>query len=86
VTKKCPEICLAIVWHQHQPYYWELSSDELVFPWVRLHATKDYVDMAAKLEGYPNIHQTFNLVPSLLEQVEAYVDGRVTDRYLVHSE
>jgi alpha-amylase/alpha-mannosidase (GH57 family) len=81
----CPEICLAVVWHQHQPYYWDLTSDELVFPWVRLHGTKDYYDMASRLQRFPGIRQTFNLVPSLLEQIEAYVDGRVTDRYWTHS-
>jgi alpha-amylase/alpha-mannosidase (GH57 family) len=80
--KTCPDICLAIVWHQHQPYYWELASKQLFFPWVRLHATKDYVDMAARLEDFPEVHQTFNLVPSLLEQIEAYGSGEVSDRYL----
>ena len=42
-------------------------------PWVRLHATKDYVDMVKRLEEFPTIHQTFNLVPCLIDQLEAYL-------------
>jgi alpha-amylase/alpha-mannosidase (GH57 family) len=37
-----------------------------------LHALKDYLDMVEILAGYPAIHQTFNLVPSLVEQLEDY--------------
>ena len=44
-------------------------------PWARLHAAKDYYSMAAILEEYPAIHQTFNLTPSLLEQIEDYLQG-----------
>ena len=42
-------------------------------PWVRLHATKDYLDMVKILEPFPAIHQTFNVVPSLLDQLEEYL-------------
>ncbi|HQF70925.1 MAG TPA: hypothetical protein PLH39_06565, partial [Promineifilum sp.] len=43
-------IYLAIVWHQHQPVYFQ-DPETGVFsrPWVRLHAAKDYVDMATML-------------------------------------
>ena len=51
-------------------------------PWVRLHGTKDYLDMVTMLEKYPAIHQTFNLVPSLLEQLEDYTNRTVKDKYL----
>ena len=51
-------------------------------PWVRLHGTKDYLDMVEILEKYPKVHQTFNLVPSLLEQVEDYTHGTVRDKFL----
>ncbi len=51
-------------------------------PWVRLHGTKDYLDMVTILEKYPAIHQTFNLVPSLLEQVEDYTNRTVKDKFL----
>ncbi len=38
-------------------------------PWVRVHATKDYVDMASILNDYPTVKATFNLTPSLLRQI-----------------
>lgn len=50
-------------------------------PWVRLHGTKDYLDMLQILEKYPKIRQTFNLVPSLIEQIEAYANNSVKDRF-----
>ena len=51
-------------------------------PWVRLHGTKDYLDMVQILKNYPLIHQTFNLVPSLLEQIEDYTQRTVKDKFL----
>ena len=50
-------------------------------PWVRLHGTKDYLGMALHLEEVPEFRCTINLVPSLLVQLEAYVQG-ATDRHL----
>ncbi len=47
-------------------------------PWVRLHGAKDYLFMVRLLDEFPKIHQTFNLVPSLLSQIEDYNSG-VTD-------
>ena len=41
-----------------------------MLPWVRLHATKDYLDMALRLERHPRVRCTFNFVPSLLDQLE----------------
>ena len=66
----------------HQPYYRNLLTGESALPWVRLHGTKDYLDMVKILEKFPAIHQTFNLVPSLLEQVEDYVNNNVKDIWL----
>lgn len=51
-------------------------------PWVRLHGIKDYRDMVELLEKYPLIHQTFNLVPSLIEQIEDYVTSAAKDKFL----
>nr|HMT21364.1 hypothetical protein [Promineifilum sp.] len=64
-------VYLAIIWHQHQPVYFQ-DPETGVFakPWVRLHAAKDYVDMAAILQEYPNIRATFNLTPSLIRQLD----------------
>ncbi|HAM53490.1 MAG TPA: glycoside hydrolase [Nitrospiraceae bacterium] len=51
-------------------------------PWARLHGTKDYLDMAAVLGDYPEIRQTFNIVPSLIEQILDYTDNNATDAFL----
>jgi len=66
----------------HQPYYKNLLTQESSLPWVRLHGIKDYLDMVQMLEKFPKIKQTFNVVPSLFEQVEDYNAGRVKDTYL----
>lgn len=79
-------IYLAIVWHQHQPlYYKDHETGIYAKPWVRVHATKDYYDMAAMLEEYPDVHVTFNLTPSLIKQLQDFVDG-TKDYYWVLAE
>jgi alpha-amylase/alpha-mannosidase (GH57 family) len=40
-------------------------------PWTRLHALKDYADMAAHLERHPAVRVTFNVVPTLLDQLRS---------------
>lgn len=75
------KLYLAIYWHMHQPYYRNQVTGECSLPWVRLHCIKDYYDMPAMLESFPNIHQTFNLVPSLLDQIEEYARGG-SDKFL----
>jgi len=59
----------------HQPYYRSARTGAFQMPWARLHAIKDYLDMVQILAGHPTIHQTFNLVPSLVEQLEDYAAG-----------
>ncbi len=79
-------IYLAIIWHQHQPMYdRDPLTNTYAKPWVRMHAVKDYYDMASILLDYPNVHATFNLVPSLILQLDDLVSG-ATDRYLVLTE
>ncbi len=73
---------VALLWHMHQPYYEDLATHEHILPWVRLHALKDYYGMAALLREFPGVRMTFNLVPSLLVQLEAFADGRARDRFL----
>ncbi len=51
-------------------------------PWVRLHGTKDYLDMVMILDNYERVKLNFNLVPSLLEQLEEYISGNVRDVFL----
>ncbi len=78
---------VAFIWHQHQPLYKSrLSSNDFGgqyrLPWVRLHGTKDYLDLVLMLEKYPQLHQTVNLVPSLILQLEDYANGNAIDPYL----
>ncbi|HEY9630813.1 MAG TPA: glycoside hydrolase [Coleofasciculaceae cyanobacterium] len=73
---------VAFVWHQHQPLYKSSTQGNYRLPWVRLHGTKDYLDLVLLLERYPKLHQTINLVPSLILQLEDYVAGTAFDPYL----
>lgn len=59
----------------HQPYYKDPFSGLFKLPWVRLHATKDYLDMVSILREFPSVRQNFNLVPSLIEQFKEYEAG-----------
>ncbi|MBI3402738.1 MAG: hypothetical protein HY048_15080 [Acidobacteria bacterium] len=76
---------VAILWHMHQPFYEDLATGEHLLPWVRLHALKDYYGMVAMLRDYPAIRVTFNLVPSLLVQLEAFAGDRARDTSLALS-
>ena len=73
---------VAIIWHQHQPLYKSRIAGRYQLPWVRLHGTKDYLDLVLMLDRYPKLHQTVNLVPSLILQIEDYVAGTAMDPYL----
>ena len=68
-------IHLALIWHMHQPWYLAPAGATLELPWVRLHGTKDYLEMALRLEAASGMRATFNLVPSLLAQIDAYGGG-----------
>ncbi|NEO48831.1 MAG: glycoside hydrolase [Moorea sp. SIO4A3] len=78
---------VAFIWHQHQPIYKSyngasVASGQYHLPWVRLHGTKDYLDLVLLLESYPKLHQTVNLVPTLILQLEDYIAGTAFDPYL----
>src|SRR6476469_5815722 len=73
---------VALLWHMHQPYYEDLATREHILPWVRLHALKDYYGMVALLQEFPGVRMTFNLVPSLLVQLEAFAENRARDQFL----
>jgi alpha-amylase/alpha-mannosidase (GH57 family) len=66
----------------HQPYYEDLVTREHILPWVRLHGLKDYYGMVALLREFPDVRVTFNLVPSLLVQLEEFAADRARDRFL----
>lgn len=72
---------VAIVWHQHQPRYPKRPGTNVYEqPWVRLHAAKDYHDMAAIAREFPGLRITINLTPVLLAQLDDYLAG-ATDRH-----
>lgn len=78
---------IAFIWHQHQPLYKSReavadASGQYRLPWVRLHGTKDYLDLVQILAQYPQLHQTVNLVPSLILQLEDYASGNAIDPYI----
>src|SRR5215472_6276871 len=77
-----PVLRVVLLWHQHQPFYKDLVTGEYRLPWVRLHALKDYYGMVKVLEEFPKIHQTFNLVPSLISQIQDYARGSARDPFL----
>jgi alpha-amylase/alpha-mannosidase (GH57 family) len=73
---------LCFLWHMHQPFYKDLWSGQYKLPWTRLHALKDYAGMVQILDEFPQIHQTFNLVPSVVMQIEDYASGTASDPFL----
>ncbi len=79
-------LSVVLLWHMHQPEYRDYASGEFAQPWVYLHATKDYADMAAHLERHPEVRAVVNFVPVLADQLEDYCDqfatGRVRDPLL----
>ena len=66
---------LAFLWHMHQPLYRDPRSGDFLLPWVRLHATRAYSDMALMLERHPHVRCTVNFTPVLLEQLEEGAGG-----------
>src|SRR3977135_1565303 len=66
----------------HQPYYKDDLTNTYLLPWVRLRCAKDYYKMPAVLDAYPKVRATFNLVPSLLAQIEDYGKAESVDLFL----
>jgi len=73
---------VVLLWHMHQPFYKDLVSREYRLPWVRMHGLKDYFGMVKLAEEFPGVHQTFNLVPSLITQLQEYASGSALDPLL----
>ena len=76
------QLRVVVLWHQHQPFYKDLMTGQYRLPWTRLHALKDYYGMVKLLDEFPQVHQTFNLVPSLITQIQDYVSGEAQDPFL----
>ncbi len=76
------KLYLLFLWHMHQPVYKNPLTGYYEMPWVFLHAIKDYYDMPWHVSRFKHIKGTFNLVPSLLEQLKEYSEGNVKDKLL----
>ena len=66
---------IAFVWHFHQPNYQENYNGDFLLPWVRLHASKDYLDMLKRIDNFSNIKLNFNFSPVLLVALQKYLNG-----------
>ena len=75
-------IRVIFLWHMHQPFYKDLVTGQYRLPWVRMHGLKDYYGMVKVLDEFPRIHQTFNMVPSLVAQLQDYANGGASDPFL----
>ena len=85
VTEEEPELYVMLMWHQHQPFYTKNDDGYYTRPWVRVHATKDYLDMVELVADYPDMKATFNLTPVLLRQLEDFSNG-AKDLYWYYTE
>src|ERR1051325_296093 len=70
---------VALPWQLHQPYYVDSIRGAALMSWVRLHATKGYLDMIWLVDQFPDFHCTFNLTPVLLKQIEQLANNEVDD-------
>ena len=69
---------LAIIFHQHQPYYKNKLTGMVEMPWVRVHGMTEYVDSPGILSN-TDTKVTYNLVPSFIEQLLDYSENGVLD-------
>ncbi|MBQ2984680.1 MAG: hypothetical protein IJD57_07795 [Candidatus Gastranaerophilales bacterium] len=68
---------IAFIWHFHQPNYQRSYDDDFLLPWVRLHASKDYLDMLLRIEEFDNLKLNFNFSPILLKSMQRYLKGQM---------
>ncbi len=78
-------LAVNLTWHQHQPMYSKDADGVYTRPWVRVHATKDYLDMVENIATVPGFVATVNLTPTLMEQLNDYASG-TKDKYWVLAE
>ena len=76
------DLAVAFIWHMHQPWYVWPGASEAALPFARLHATASYFDMPWLLDDFEDTRVSFNLVPSLIEQIARYAAGEMSDRGL----
>lgn len=71
---------IAFLWHQHQPEY--KYKDSFLLPWTRFHGVKDYFDIPEILHEFPELKQTFNIVPSMMKQIIDFTNNGIEDEVL----
>lgn len=76
------KLSIAFYWHMHQPVYQLTHDGDYIMPWVRLHAVKDYLDMALWVTKFKNLKLNFNYVPVLLDCILEYANEGAHD---IHS-
>lgn len=76
------KLSIAFYWHMHQPVYQLTPTGDFLMPWVRLHAVKDYLDMALFVNKFKKLKLNFNLVPVLLDSLIDYGENNIHD---IHS-
>ncbi|MEM2703148.1 MAG: glucodextranase DOMON-like domain-containing protein [Candidatus Bathyarchaeia archaeon] len=70
---------LVIIWHFHQPFYFDPARGLYILPWVRIHSVSNYYKMAKIVSKYPQIKVTFTFTGSLLMQLNEYISNNATD-------
>jgi len=78
-------LAVNLTWHQHQPMYSKDENGVYTRPWVRVHATKDYLDMVENIALAKGFVATINLTPTLMEQINDFANG-AKDIYWVLAE
>jgi alpha-amylase/alpha-mannosidase (GH57 family)/FtsZ-binding cell division protein ZapB len=66
---------VAIIWHYHQPWYYDVNGTAFLLPWVRMHTAGNYYKMAYILSKYPSVKVTFTFSGSLIRQILDYNRG-----------
>ena len=66
-----PPLYVNLTWHQ--PLYYKNADGVYSRPWVRVHATKDYLDMVEVIDQHPGMKATINITPSLIVQLDDFV-------------
>ncbi len=73
---------VVFLWHMHQPYYVDPTTQTATMPWVRLHSVKGYLDMISVIEDFPGVRVNFNLTPVLMLQMKELIEGQVSDLWM----
>ncbi len=76
------KLSIAFYWHMHQPIYQLSANGDYLMPWVRLHAVKDYLDMALWAKKFDKLKLNFNFAPVLLDCILEYANH---DAHDIHS-